>query len=266
MTVRDSSVWGARQALFCAVFVSAFSVAPVSAKESCPPGLWSSGGSCCEPGSEYVAIKNECLPVRPERRCVQGHLDDCVAAARSLEQQGDVGEGYAVELYRFACEEGHAPGCRGLAKLYDEGRGVARDSGRAMELWEDACAQGDAPACTILAHLFAKQDKADARVLTLLAMGCHRGDPAACSDYAASISTSPGHESAVSSYLERACNGGVGRACRSLLASERSEKVLSPARERELLDRACRAQDAEACSQLSHALPNGRTKASHKPQ
>jgi hypothetical protein len=264
MTLRDSSVWGLRSALFGAVVISAFSADPVSARESCPAGMWPSDGTCCEPGSEYVASKNQCLPVRPERRCAQGHLDDCVVAARSLEQQGDVGEGYAVELYRFACEEGHAPACRGLAHLYDEGRGVARDSSRAMQLWEDACAQGDAPACTILAHLFAKQDKADTRVLTLLAMGCHRGDALACSDYAANISSSPGHESTVSSYLERACNGGVGRACRSLLVSERNDKVLSPARERDLLDRACRAKDDEACSQLSHALANGRGKASHK--
>jgi TPR repeat protein len=185
-----------------------------------------------------------------------------VTAARSLEQQGSVGEGYAVELYRYACEEGHAPGCRGLAQLYNEGRGVARDADRAMALWEDACAQGDAPACTILARLFAKQDAADARVLTLLAMGCHRGDPDACSDYAARMSSSPGHESTVSSYLELACNGGVGRACRSLLTSERNEKALSPARERELLDRACRAKDDEACSQLSHALVDGHSKTS----
>lgn len=261
MTVRDSSVWGARCALFCAVVFSVFSVQSALAKETCPRGLWPSAGTCCEPGSEYVSSKNQCLPVRPERRCAQGHLDDCVVAARSLEHQGDVGEGYAVELYRFACDEGHAPACRGLAHLYNEGRGVARDSGRAMELWEDACAQGDAPACTLLAHLFAKEDKADRRVLTLLAMGCHRGDASACSDYAASISSSPGHERTVTSYLERACNGGVGTACRSLLASE---KALSPARERELLDRACQAQDHEACSQLSHASPQGRAKAGPK--
>jgi hypothetical protein len=42
--------------------------------------------------------------------------------------------------------------------------------------------------------------------------------------------------------------------------------VLSLARERELLDRACRAQDDEACSQLSHAVTNGRTKATRKQQ
>jgi len=99
----------------------------------------------------------------------------------------------------------------------------------------------------------AKQGAADTRVLTLLAMGCHRGDAAACSEYAASISSqpSPAQKSTVVSYLERACSGGVGSACRSLIASERSDKALSPARERELLARACEAKDAEACTLLS---------------
>lgn len=258
----------------CAVFVSGFSVQRAMAKEHCPAGLWPSAGSCCEPGSEYVASKNQCLAVRPERRCAQGHLDDCVTAARGLEQQGKVGEGYAVELFRYACEEGHAPGCRGLAQLYNEGRGVERDAKRAMALWEDACAQGDAPACTTLAHLLAKDGHDDDRVLTLLAMGCHRGDADACDYYAVTmsrnVSAKASDKSTISSYLERACSGGVGRACRSLLSSERN--VMSPAREHELLDRACRAQDDEACSRLSPAgaantvskLPASKTQTTRK--
>lgn len=252
MTIRSSVRWGARFVVFCAALIAAQLSSPQAlAKEHCPFGTWLSGDTCCEPGSEYVASRNQCMPARPERRCAQGHLDDCVAAARNLEQHGKVGEGYAVELYRFACEEGHAPGCRGLAQLYDEGRGVEKDSHRAMTLWEDACAQGDAPSCTILAHLLMKQGSVDTRVLTLLAMGCHRGDAAACSEYAANISAQPSaQKSTVVAYLERACSGGVSSACRALIASERSEKALSPARERELLNRACEAKDAEACTLL----------------
>jgi TPR repeat protein len=260
MNMRSSLRWGARFAVSCAALIAAQLSSPQAlAKEHCPFGTWLSGDSCCEPGSEYVPSKNQCMPVRPERRCAQGHLDDCVTAARNLEQHGDVGEGYAVELYRFACEEGHAPGCRGLAQLYDEGRGVERDSRRAMTLWEDACAQGDAPSCTILAHLFSKQGITDARVLTLLAMGCHRGDASACSEYADNLSShsSPSQKSTVVSYLERACSGGVGSACRSLIASERGDKAFSQARERELLSRACEAKDAEACTLLGQASHYG---------
>jgi len=257
MTERESLKWGARLTLFfAALFAPMLSAGVCQAKEHCPVGMWASADSCCEPGTEYVASKKQCLTVRPERRCAQGHLDDCVAAARGLETQGSAGESYAVELYRYACEEGHAPGCRGLAQLYHEGRGVERDQRRAQTLWEDACAQGDAPSCTTLAHLVAKQGAADPRVLTLLAMGCHRGDPTACGEYATSMSnhpSTPAQKSTVASYLERACKGGVGRACRTLLDSERSEKEITPARERELLDRACEGHDAEACTKLGHA-------------
>lgn len=260
MKNREGLTWGARLTLFlAALFSLQLSQASVSAKEHCPNGMWASGASCCEPGTEYVSSKNQCLVVRPERRCAQGHLDDCVTAARSLEQHGTAGEGYAVELYRYACEEGHAPGCRGLAQLYFDGRGIERDTRRASTLWEDACAQGDAPSCTTLAHMFVKQGVTDARVLTLLAMGCHRGDPDACSDYATTMSSSStpsaSQKSTVASYLERACSGGVGHACRTLLDSERHDhdKVLSPARERDLLNRACQGNDDEACSLLGIA-------------
>lgn len=261
MTRRETVKWGARLTLFlAALFAPQLSPQLASAREHCPIGMWFSGDSCCEPGTEYVSSKNQCMPVRPERRCAQGHLDDCVTAARSLEQHGSQGEGYAVELYRYACEEGHAPGCRGLAQLYHEGRGVERDARRAMTLWEDACAQGDAPSCTTLAHLFAKQGVTDTRVLTLLAMGCHRGDPDACNDYAttmASHAPSAAQRITAASYFERACSGGVAHACRSLLDSERSDKALSPARERELLNRACEGHDDEACTLLGVASGYG---------
>jgi len=250
MNQRSSLRWGANFFFFCAALIGAQLSSPQAlAKEQCPFGTWLSGETCCEPGSEYVASKNQCMPVRPERRCAMGHLDDCVAAARNLEQHGKVGEGYAVELYRFACEEGHAPGCRGLAQLYEDGRGVERDGRRALSLWEE-----DAPSCTILAHLLTKQGAVDSRVLTLLAMGCHRGDATACGEYADNIAThATAQKSTVVSYLERACSGGVGSACRALIASERSDKALSPARERELLSRACEAKDAEACTLLGQA-------------
>jgi hypothetical protein len=65
---------------------------------------------------------------------------------------------------------------------------------------------------------------------------------------ARNVSAKPADKGTIASYLERACSGGVGRACRSLLSSEGN--AMSQARERDLLDRACRAQDDEACSRL----------------
>ena len=145
-----------------------------AAGSSCPAGMWASGGSCCELGNEYVSSKNQCMPVRPERRCVEGHLDDCVAAGRQLEERGSIGAGYAAELYRYACDEGHAPACRGLGGLHDRGIGVDKDVERGRALYEQACDGGDAPACTWLAGKLIGEASKHGKALALFAQACHR--------------------------------------------------------------------------------------------
>ncbi|MDB4990920.1 MAG: Glycerol-3-phosphate transporter, ATP-binding protein UgpC [Myxococcaceae bacterium] len=219
----------------------------VHAGSTCPEGMWSSHGSCCDLGHEYVASKNECLPKRPERRCVEGHLDDCVVAGRQLEQRGSIGAGYAAELYRYACDEGHAPACRGLGGLHDKGLGVERDEVRGRALYVQACDGGDAPACTLLAEQMIGDESTSTRALALFAQACHRGDALACNEYGEQLSHRPEHNKQSALYFERACVGGVGSACRSVLVREHDR---SPERARELLDRGCHAGDAESCVQL----------------
>lgn len=224
----------------------------------CPSGMWASNDSCCELGSEYVASKNQCMPVRPERRCVEGHFDDCVAAGRQLEQRGTIGAGYAVELYRYACEEGHAPACRGLAGLYEQGLGVEKDESRGRELYEQACDGGDAPACTVVAgKLMSEPSGGEGKALALFVQACHRGDAHACEAYGRALGERPEASKQSAIYLERACVGGVGRACRAVLRSERAAHEVEPERARELLDRACRAGEAESCVELGDALRDG---------
>lgn len=230
---------------------------PALAGPSCPEGMWSSHGSCCDLGNEYVASKNQCMPVRPERRCVEGHLDQCVLAGRQLEQRGSIGAGYAAELYRYACDEGHAPACRGLGGLYERGVGVERDEARAQALQQQACDGGDAPACTRIAEQMLAQESQAPRALALLAQACHRGDPFACGEYGQQLARRPEQTKQSALYFERACIGGMGSACRTLLEREREAHTLDAARTRELLDRGCRASDAESCVQLGDAFRGG---------
>jgi uncharacterized protein len=261
----DSQVRVAGRALQAALCAGALGVASVAlAGSSCPEGMWSSNASCCELGSEYVASKNQCLPVRPERRCVEGHLDDCVVAGRQLEQRGTIGAGYAAELYRYACDEGHAPACRGLGGLHERGLGVERNEARGRALYEQACEGGDAPACTTLAERMIDDETKSSRALALFAQACHRGDPHACGEYGEQLAQRPEQEAQSAIYFERACVGGVGSACRTLLVRERDARMhgprtgsIEPARERELLERGCRASDAESCVQLGDALRSG---------
>jgi TPR repeat protein len=225
--------------------------------------MWSSNDSCCELGNEYVASKNQCLPVRPERRCVEGHLDDCVVAGRQLEQRGDIGAGYAAELYKYACDEGHAPACRGLGSLVERGLGVERDEARGHALYEQACEGGDAPACTSLAEKMIGEASTSTQALALFAQACHRGDAHACDAYGVQLALRPEHSKQSGFYFERACVGGIGSACRTLLSRERAAHVreahaIDPARVRELLERGCRAADAESCSLLDAARAEAR--------
>jgi uncharacterized protein len=239
----------------CVFLVS--SAGSAHASGNCPEGMWASHGSCCELGEEYVASKNQCMPVRPERRCIEGHLDDCVVAGRQLEQRGSIGAGYAAELYRYACDEGHAPACRGLGGLTDKGLGVERDAVRAHTLYEQACAGGDAPACTLLAERMIGERDSSTRAMSLFAQACHRGDPHACGEYGEQLSLHPEQLQKSTLYFERACIGGIGNACRTLLERERADKSLSSPRARELLERGCRASDAESCLQLGDAFRGG---------
>ncbi|HEY6877925.1 MAG TPA: tetratricopeptide repeat protein [Polyangiales bacterium] len=244
----------ARAALYALLLGAADSA---YASGNCPGGMWASHGSCCELGEEYVASKNQCMPVRPERRCVEGHLDDCVVAGRQLEQRGSIGAGYAAELYRYACDEGHAPACRGLGGLSELGLGVERDAARAQALYEQACAGGDAPACTLLAERMINQHDTSMRAMSLFAQACHRGDAHACGEYGEQLALHPEQLTKSAQYFERACVGGVGDACRTLLEREREANSPSSLRTYELLERGCRAADAESCVELGDAFHGG---------
>lgn len=227
------------------------------ADSTCPAGMWASRSSCCELGSEYVESKNQCLPVRPERRCVEGHYDDCVIAARQLEQRGTIGAGYAAELYRYACDQGHAPACRGLGGLHERGLGVTKDEARGRALLEQACDGGDAPACTALAEKMIGEESRAGAALALFAQACHRGDPYACNEYGAQLARRPDQAKQSHLYFERACVGGVGGACRTLLTEARQARSVDTGRVRELLERACRGADAESCVELGDAFLSG---------
>ncbi len=225
-----------------------------AAAPHCPSGMWASEGSCCAVGTEYVTSKNQCMPVRPERRCVAGHLDDCVIAGRELETRGASGASYAAELYRYACEEGYAPGCRGLGALYLRGEGLDRDEARGRVLFEEACDGGDAVACTQLAKMLQEKNEDPVRVSELLAQACHRGDVGACDIDGRRIAHDPQQFAQSAHYLGRACDGGYAKACRSLVELERQNQSLDGERESALLERACRAADGEACALLGDAL------------
>src|SRR5258708_22989870 len=54
----------------------------------------------------------------------------------------------AEELYRRACDGGHANGCTNLGVLYQNGVGVAKDTRRTSMLYKEARARGNLTPCS----------------------------------------------------------------------------------------------------------------------
>ncbi len=66
------------------------------------------------------------------------------AKAEAMQEQGD------AALATRGCDAGKASDCAGLASMYAEGKGVAKDLARAAALYEKACDGGDTASCFFL--------------------------------------------------------------------------------------------------------------------
>lgn len=107
-----------------------------------------------------------------ERTCADGHVDDCLEAARTIEvghriERGPGGEyagdrvGHAepqraFSLYEKVCALGNGEGCFRAGELARLGSGMAKDAKRASALYELGCAKANAPemACLALGHSY----------------------------------------------------------------------------------------------------------------
>src|SRR6185503_14940843 len=101
-----------------------------------------------------------------------------IAAAQTAD-----GDRRALELYRRACDGGHADGCNDLAMMIAAGRGEPLDLVRAFELASKACDGGSAAGCANTAYALLDGDGAvvdHARAGKLLAQACDRGLLPAC--------------------------------------------------------------------------------------
>ena len=111
-----------------------------------------------------------------DRACSAGSAEACAEVGdRWLE--GEVRDpARAVPALQKGCDAGSAPACVRLARVYEEGDGVAADAKLAVESREKACATGDGKSCRRLAGM---TDEAG-RVADLLRKGCDGGDGVSC--------------------------------------------------------------------------------------
>jgi uncharacterized protein len=166
--------------------------------------------------------------------CDRGLLPACARLGALLDRtlgtvpDDEVGPVAARALAAFekACTGGLAAACVDLSLLLQAGRGVKREERRAIGLQERACRAGEARGCTLQARVAGRTGRRGRKkAASLLARGCERGDWRGCETLALSLV---------------GCEGRV-----------KQRKVYETARARTvtLLDAACRAGDAEACTE-----------------
>ena len=187
------------------------------ASSPAPPPM-ATGRSNAPPIQPSTAVSTSSTP--PDRGtdgCENGDAAACVALARAAEATKDFER--AADLYLKACNGKAGAGCTGLGVLYNRGSGVTGDPAQAALYYDRGCTLGDMSGCNNLGTLYefgsiGFRDAAGAARL-----------------------------------YDRACSNANMDGCANLLRIPGAAPQ-AKARARDLLDKACAAGDARACSQV----------------
>lgn len=205
--------------------------------------------------------------------CEARTLTDCVKLASMLLLGRDlpVSLEHAEAYYKFACDQGHAPGCHGWALVLRDVVKTPAAQVKALELLKDNCAKLDyAPSCASFAQMRANGEGAHADRVEALAVsrkGCQEDKlPHAC-QVAARLLMAQGPQAAeadlkeAAPMLQIACEGGLMESCEQLgTLYERGRGALTKdlVKARALYAQACEgALAAEGCTSLARMLRAG---------
>ena len=164
-----------------------------------------------------------------QNSCDAGHLPSCNNLANFVRDssKGDpLLLGKAASLYKKVCDESPKGGiaCRNLGYMMASGAGTAKNVAKAFGLFEKACAMHDGGGCMLAGGAFESGD------------GTARNLQEAVRRYGA------------------ACDLGYASGCKAIAAMAGEKRVQkTPAEVHELLKRACRLHDREACEVLNIA-------------
>jgi TPR repeat protein len=162
----------------------------------------------------------------------------------------------AFKYYDKACRAGNLDGCTGQATLYSKGEGVAADAKRAEQMFTEACTKGNGRACSGLGQR--KRIAGDIKgALPLFNRGCGFGYARACFYYASFGLKGGLTESVALRSFERACfgrdlRGCLGAATYAKSGDDAAKKAVTMFLDIGVkgLERACTANDGEACGVL----------------
>jgi TPR repeat protein len=188
--------------------------------------------------------------------CGRGSGRACAALAAITERKDPRDPG-VVRLYERACVQGYLSGCTDLARLYDTGAVIPRDTGRAIALYRSTCALDEPSACVNLATLELATGHNAGDAVALLQRACSEQLTVVCGKlaelYLAGTGVAVDAPRALGLF-ERGCKGGDATACgrQADLYREGRGTPRDPRRALGLYDQACAAGVASACMEAGH--------------
>ena len=135
-------------------------------------------------------------------------LAEAAAATKDFER--------AANLYVKACNGRAAVGCTELGVLYNRGSGVTRDVAQAAVYYERGCTLGDMSGCNNLGTVYefgsiGFPDPAGAA--KLYERACSNAHVDGCANLLRTPGATPQEKARARDLLEKACAAGIARAC-----------------------------------------------------
>jgi hypothetical protein len=171
----------------------------------------------------------------------------------------------ALPLFTQACDGGDGGGCYGLAALYEDGKGVAKDYGKVKALYTKACDSGYLAGCSGLGALYEDGkgvSKNYRKANTLYTKACDGGSGDGCFNLALLYEDGMGvpkdHRKANTLYT-KACDGGNTDGCCNLGVSYENGTGVPQdyGKARTLYTKACAGLVAAGCSYLGDLYRTG---------
>jgi serine/threonine-protein kinase len=186
---------------------------------SAPPSPTATGRSTAPPIQPSTAVSTSSTsPDRGTDGCGNGDAAACVALARAAEATKDFER--AADLYSKACNGKAAGGCTGLGVLYNRGAGVTRDPAQAALYYDRGCTLGDMSGCNNLGTMYEFGSigfRDPARAAGLYDRACSNAQMDGCANLALLLLGTPGaaplEKARARELLQKACAAGIARAC-----------------------------------------------------
>ncbi len=205
-----------------------------------------------------------------EKACANGYGQGCLVLAELLEEESPDDSGpKIIELFQKACDLDDMNGCNSLARRYESGRGVARDSSKAFELYVKMCDRGRGVASGVACSSAAAMTDGGAgtardtkRAAELLGKACKLGYQRACYQLAVRLEDGIGvdkdYKRAAESY-KVACDHGDPDACDRLAKMYTEGKGITQNADEAVAihKKGCDAGRASACTMLGVLYENG---------